>query len=328
MGSGVNDSLAKLLLQRIEGPTNPVLWGSDLAPFVGKALDQLIAAGILAERAPASSWGPCRRCDGSCGERAVLRVSGRLVAECPVYPDLATALSDLEIRSFVIDARALISRLAGASGLGSDCEEIARDMWLLGEIGGQRHIVLALNDFALSGPDSLTLLGARLSPLATTLLVPSKTPAATLRPFRDAKCLVVRAAEAIADGKFAFDQIKLVPKVTATVRLSVNRAARTFVLDGRRLALADQPARLLMALAETARMHPGFMTQVAVQKAVYGDNRQPDARPLRDIVRDLRDQMADGLTGEQADLIRNLLKNQRTERYRLALAPEEIDFTG
>jgi hypothetical protein len=328
MDSGVNDSLAKLLLRQIEGSANPVLWGSEAAPFVGKALDRLIGEGILAERAPARSWGPCRRCDGSCGDRAILRVAGRLVAECPVYSDLTIELSDCEIRSISINVEALASKLAGASGLTVDCEEIAGGVWLLGEIGGEQQIALALNDISLSSPDGLALLGLRLTMTRTTLLVPSTIPARILRRYRDTGCLVVQTAAVLTGERLALDQSKLLPKAAATIRLTVYRTGQIFVLDDRRLTLTDQPARLLVALAETARAHGGFLTQVEVQNAVYSGNRQPDARPLRDIARDLRDQMVAGLANEHAIPVRKLLENKRIEQYRLALGPEEIEIIG
>jgi hypothetical protein len=85
---------------------------------------------------------------------------------------------------------------------------------------------------------------------------------------------------------------------------------------------------LLDALAETARQHSGFLSQDDVQAAVYGLLRPPESRQLRDVARDLRDQMAQGLPGEEARAVRQLIENKRVERYRLDLTPEEIAIVG
>jgi len=115
--------------------------------------------------------------------------------------------------------------------------------------------------------------------------------------------------------------------VPGTVRLIVNRAGGRTALDRRSLNLTDQPFRLLVKLADTAKRHDGFVELPAIEQAIYRDQIRPAARDTRDIVRLLRDGLASGLDGPEAAAARDLIESKRQpSRYRLALTPEEIDI--
>jgi hypothetical protein len=324
----VSDSLLKLLLRRSEGGRVAVLWGQEASLHFGRAFDRLLTAGVVVERAPATSWSTCRRCDGTCGEREIIELDGSLTAECPHFPSEAMRLAPHDVRSFSIDVGALLAELAQASGLGGEHELVTDGLWLLGQAAGGRSIFLVTGALALAAPSSLTLIAARAAPSTSTLLVPDIAPAPMLRPYRDAGCHLVAVEQAMAADGIRFNVDALAPALARRSRLIFNRTGPVFVLDDRTLALTDQSARLLAALADAARQHEGFLTRDEVQTAVYGKMSLPEARTLRDVARDLRDQMSAGLADADALAVRGLIENRRVERYRLALPSHEIQIAG
>lgn len=323
----MKDSLAKLLLRRSESGRRPVVWGREAAPYFGRAFDRLLSEGILTERALATVWPPCRQCDGACGERDIVEMEGDLVAECPEYPDMDSHLTPNDVRSFEIDAPLLVAKFMRESVLGQGSEPLGAGAWLLGRTDGGRWVVLVMDPSGFHGPDGLTLIAARAPSAETTILVPDNVAATALRPFRAAGFHIVSTVSALPDEGFRLDHALLHPRATVRARLFINKASSTVLLDGRRVSLTDQPRRLLVALAEVAITHAGFLDRTQVQHAVYGSLRPPDSRPLRDVARDLRDQMAVGLSGAEADDVRRLIENQRVEKYRLALTSSEIDIS-
>lgn len=326
MGSAVSGSLVSLLLRRSEGGQEAVLWGRDAAPHFGPAFDRLLAARVLVERAPATSWSTCRRCDGACDAREIVELDGEWVAECPHYRNETVRLAPHEVRSFSIDVGTLVAELAKASELGGEYELVGDGIWLVGHLVGGRPVFLATNELVLAGPSGLTLLAARSAPAEPTILVPDAAPASVLRSCRDRGWHVVPVEQALAETGVRLKVDALVPSPAPRARLVFSRAGLAFSLDGRALTLGEQAARLLAALAAAARQHPGFLQRDEIQSAIYGKLSLPDARPLRDVARDLRDQMAAGLAAADARAVRDLIKNQRVERYRLALSADDIQI--
>jgi hypothetical protein len=323
----VNDSLPKLLLRSEAGGT-PVLWGGDALPHHQRMLDRFLAAGILVERARATSWPVCRRCDGSCGERDVLEIDGALVAECPEYPDQRRTLQIHEVRSFTIDVPTVVMSLAGASDLTGGAEAIAPGAWLLGRAGGARSVILVLGETCLLPPDGPALISSRVEMAETTLLVPDSAMAAALRPFRDAGSHVAPTASALVGAELRLDPDVVFPPPRYAERLEINVVGRTATLDQRPLALTDQTFGLLLALARAAQVHGGFLDARQVQTSIYGSLSPPASRPLRDVARDLRDRLAAGLPGAETAAVRALILNRPPESYRLALRWQEIGITG
>lgn len=328
MDSAVNASLPKLLLQRSEGGGTPVLWGRDAAPHFGRPFERLLTAGILLERPPATAWPACRRCDGECGERDVIEFDGGLVAECPHYPAERARLAPHDIRSFSIAVTPLLTLLAKEAGVGDEPELFADGLWRLGQTTGGRAVFLLLSKNELSKPETLKLL-ASCGPLsAVTLLVPEAASAAELRLYRAAGCHTVRTAEALSDEGWRLRDETLAPGASHQPRLVINYAGPEIILDGRTLALTDQPSKLLVALAEKARLDPGFLGRRDVEAAVYENLTPPLSRNISDVVRVLRDQLAVGLAEPEVKEARALIVNRRPERYRLALPPEDIQVVG
>lgn len=328
MGSAVSDRLPKLLLRRIEAGPGAVLWGRDAAPHFGRSFDQLLAEGILTERAPATSWSLCRICDGDCGERDIAEVDGGLVAECPQDSAHDTPLAAHEIRSFAVDVPALVGAIATRSGLAGDCEQIAGGVWFLGRLTGGRSVVLVLEEAGVRGPGGVAALRARATLAGTTILVPGYFRPPVMRPFRDAGCHVLVSMDALDGDDFVLNHATLLPPVTHDARIAINRSSQAVALDGRPVPLTDQPYRLLVVLAEIARLHPGFLNDTGIEEAVYRNDILPSARPVRDIVRELRDQLAAGLSTTDADAIRSLIQSRRSSGYRLQLKPTEIVIVG
>ncbi|MGE4043557.1 MAG: hypothetical protein AB7F35_01795 [Acetobacteraceae bacterium] len=324
----MNDGLAKLLLRRSEGGGDAVLWGSDAEPHFGRAFDRLLATGLLIERAPATTWAPCRLCEGECGERGIIELNDGLVAECPHYPTERTRLTPHDVRSFSINVSALVTWLTRGAGFVDGPELIGDDTWLLGQTSGGRFVFLVLSESRLSKPDGLTLIASRASLSEVTILVPETAAAASLRSYRDAGCHIIAASAALAGDGLGLNNDLLAPAASRRARLVINRAGQEIILDGRKLALTDQSSQLLIALAEKARRDPGFLSRHELEMAIYGDLRPPAARTLSDVVRVLRDQMSFGLTEPEAKVARDLIENRRVERYRLTLPPEDIQFVG
>ncbi|MFL1463973.1 hypothetical protein ACI6QG_17310 [Roseococcus sp. DSY-14] len=317
-------NLPHCLLQRSEAGPAPVIWGGDILPQHERAIAYLLASGLLVERAPATSWPVCDRCDGACGEREVLEVDGALVAECPNFPDRTRRLLPHEVRSFAIAIRVLVEELARASGLTGGTEEIARGTWNLGATAGGRAVMLVLDDTILASPDAIALLGRFATLASATVLVPDATAPAASRRLRDAGCHVVRTAVALEAAVLKLDADRLIPSVAVEARLVIQVQAKTAMLDGRRLNLTDQPFALLLALARAAGQHAGFVPLRDLEAAVYGNALQPESRPVRDVVRVLKDRMAQSQPAETAAAVRDLIANRPPASYRLVLTASEI----
>lgn len=324
MVSAVTDSLPKSLLRRSEAGPAPVIWGGAILPAHERAVAAYLGAGLLVERAPATAWPPCDRCDGSCGERDVLEVDGALVAECPDYPDRSRTLLPHEIRSFTIVVEAVASAIARASGLAGGVEEVVRGAWHLGATEGGRNVVLVIDSAVLHADDASALLTHRLCLATVTLLVPEAVVPAVLRRWRDAGCHIQSTITALAGEELRLDPRLLAPSSAAKARLVVNTAGGTATLDGRLLDLTDQHYRLLLALAQTAQLHPGFVKPAKLEAAIYEGATQPPSRLLSDIVRELRDRMSKRLGEPEAKALRALIANRPPGEYRLTLGRADI----
>lgn len=320
----MTDSLPKSLLRRSEAGPAPVIWGGAILPAHERAVAAYLGAGLLVERAPATAWPPCDRCDGSCGERDVLEVGGALVAECPDYPDRSRTLLPHELRSFAIAVKAVATALATASGLAGGVEEVARGAWHLGATEGGRDVVLVIDSAVLHTDDAFALLAHRLSLATVTLLVPEAAVPAALRRWRDAGCHIRSTITALAGEELRVDPRLLTPPSAEKARLVMDIGGGAATLDGRLLDLTVQPYRLLLALARAAQAHPGFVGPAKLEAAIYEGATQPPSRLLSDIVRELRDRMGKGLGKPEAAALRALIANRPPGEYRLTLGRAEI----
>lgn len=327
MDCAVSESLAKLLLRRSEGGRGAVVWGREAQPHFGRVFDRLLGDGLLKERAPATTWPPCSTCEGHCGERDIVVIGDRLVAECPEDHRRDSVLSVDLVRSFEIDESVLCRHLASGSGLAGEPTLLAEGLWMLGRLPGGRTVLLALDPKMAADPRLVTLIRARSDPSETTLLLPCAFPELLAQPLVDAGLRVVAAVDALVGPGLALDPALLAPGLQGRVRLGIGRGGRTVALDRRPIQLGDQPFRLLLKLADAAQRHGGFVETSEIDRAVYGDQIRPAARETRDIIRLLKDGLAAGLDGAEAEAARALVESKRQpSRYRLALAAEEIDL--
>lgn len=327
MDSAVSESLAKLLLRRSEGGHGAVLWGREAQPHFGRAFDRLLADGLLLERAPATTWPPCSTCEGLCGEREIVVIGDKLVAECPEDHNCNSVLSADLIRSFEIDLAALCRKLASESGLSGEPASIAEGVWVLGRLPSGRTVLLVLDPRMAADRRLITLIRARSEPSETTLLLTGAIPDPLRQHLAEAGLRVVTATDALSASGFTLDPAVLAPALPGKVRLTISRTGRMVTLDRLPRQLSDQPFRLLVKLADAAQRHGGFVDAGDIDRTIYGDQIRPAVRDTRDIIRLLKNGLAAGLENAEATAARNLIESKRQPtRYRLALTPEEIDL--
>ncbi len=321
------ESLARLLLRRSDGRPGAVLWGRDAVPHFGRTFDRVLARRILVERPPAESWPVCADCDGRCRDRPIVEIGGNLVAECPEDHARDTFLLPDDIRSFRIDAAALITTIAEASGLADEPVAVADGVWELGRSAAGRAVVMVLDPAQAANSRLLSLLHAHVPATDKTVLFPESAAAADYRRLRDAGIHVVAASTALAAEGFALVAALLVPGPAVQPRLVIDRAAQAATIDGKACALADQPFRLLLLLAEQARTARSDMQVREIEGAIWNGRAMPGSRQIRDIVRELRDAMVDA--GIDRAIASGLVENRRhPSRYRLTLDAKDIDLRG
>lgn len=320
-------NLPSYLLRLSEGGEPALTHGLEPGADHARAFARLVQLGVLDRQEDVTSWSPCAGCDCGAEERPIRWDGECPIAVCPVDAGQDTPLHASEIEVYRLRPIQLAAQVAQAAGLDGAPDLVVPALWLLGRVTADRTLVLAMSTSALKHAGALDRLRAIDRAARFTLI-------AGITSTTEIAALAERGIDVIApDDVFLpslpqmpirLDRSKLIPSSAMTPRLSVDRTSWRFELDGRVLHLTDQTSRLLDALAETARQHSGFLSQEEVQAAIYGSLRPPDSRQLRDVARDLRDQMAQGLAGQDANAVRQLIRNKRVEQYRLDLTPEEI----
>jgi len=321
----MNDSLPKLLLRRSEAGPGAILWGREAQPYFGRVFDSLLAQGLLKERAPAKTWPACADCDSECGEREIVEIDNRLVAECPEDHRRDTELSSEHLRSFEIDPAALCRRIARESGLAGEPAPIMTGLWALGRLPNRRHAILALDPVCAADARLVTMIRTVGEPFETSLLLPSGIPIERRQYLAEAGLAVVLTQDAFAAAGFALSAEVLVPSLPGEVRLIIGREGGTVTLDGQQKKFGDQPFRVLVRLAEFAKRDHGYLPEDQIVRAIYGSQIRPKSRDTRDIIRLLRDALAAGLEGKAAEAARGLIETRRApSRHRLCLRATEI----
>ena len=321
----MNDSLPKLLLRRSEAGPGAVLWGREAQPYFGRVFDGLLSQGLLKERAPAKTWPACAACDAECGEREIVEIGTRLVAECPEDHRRDTVLDSEHLRSFEIDPAALCRSIARESGLSGEPALIMTGLWALGRLPNHRHVMLALEPVCAADARLVTMIRTVGEPFETSLLLPSGIPIERRQYLAETGLAVVLAQDAFVAAGFALSVEVLVPSLPGEVRLIIGRGGRTVTLDRREKKMGDQAFKVLVRLAELAKRDRGFLTDNQIALAIYGDQILPKSRETKDVIRLLRNALANGLDGDEAKAARELIENQRDpNRYRLALRATEI----
>jgi len=314
----MTDTLTALLLRRIEQGPSALLWGREARPHYGRAFDRLVAAGILVEEPPMEVWSTCTHCHCGYNWRPIQRIGGRIVAACPIDAEADTELDEDDLRSFVIDAAALIALLASESELDGAVEEIAPHLWLLGRLHSGRTILLALAKDAIAHPGATLLIRAIAPGAPATLLAPAPT-AGERRRFKEGGFDLVETLSALRTGPCGIDrldELALTPKA-AGPRLSIQATVRAVLVDGTPQHVPPQPFKLLALLARAVRDGEGPVSNRAIEDAT--------GRDARDLARELRDALSAGRTN--ASELRNWIEAQRgLGAFQLALEPGDVEI--
>ncbi|MGF1660567.1 MAG: transcriptional regulator [Rubrimonas sp.] len=318
----MTDTLTALLLRRSEQGAPALIWGREARPHFGAAFDRLLGAGVLVEEPPFDVWSTCDDCDCGFDWRPIQRIGARIVAACPIDAGSDTELEEDDLRSFLIDAPALVALLAGESALEGAIEEIAPKLWLLGRLDCGRAVFLALAKDAIAHPGTTLLIRAVAPGKPATLLAPAPT-VAERRRFDEAGIDVVETLSALRSGPHGIDVLnpaRLVPRA-AGPRLIIDSRDRRVVLDGRQVALSAQSFDLLLSLAEHARSGGPAVEVRAIEERLWGAGVHRIASTVRQPIRTLRTALGE----TAADLI---AYRRNPNGYRLMLDPQEIDIRG
>jgi len=318
MGSSMTDTLIALLLRRTEQGRSAHLWGREARPHHGRAFDRLVAAGVLVEEPPMEAWSTCTHCHCGFDWRPIQRIGARIVAACPIDAGSDTELEEDDLRSFAIDASALVAQLASESDLDGAVEEIAPHLWLLGRLHTGRMVVLALDKDAIAHPGATLLIRAVAAGTPATLLAPSPT-ASERRRFKEAGIDLVETLSALTPGPRGIDRLDrhaLTPKA-AGPRLSIRVTVRAVLVDGTPQRVPPQPFNLLALLARAVRDGDGPVSNRAIEDAT--------GRDARDLVRELRDALSAGRAN--ASELRNWIEARRgLGAFQLVLEPGEVEL--
>jgi hypothetical protein len=324
MAFSVAEPLTALLLRLSEGGPPAILSGRTARPHAGAALDQLLAAGVLSELAPAETWPVCIDCNCGFPARPIQHVGDRILAACPIDAAADAELEGDDLRAFLIDPDALARSIAEASGCRPAVEPLAPGVWRVGRLDSGRWIVIAFAGSALDQPGIALLLRAATDAAALTVIAPEPGPALRLR-FVEAGIDLVDLASALQPCGPGIDRLNpaALEPGTANPRLRLERRARRTILDGRFVHLSEQTFDLLLFLAERAVAGPETVDVRVIEDRVWGAGIHRIVSGIREPVRALRDALAAG--AEDANAARALIENTRNPNgYRLALAAAEV----
>ncbi|MBB5691704.1 helix-turn-helix domain-containing protein [Roseomonas alkaliterrae] len=329
----MNDSLAKLLLRRSAAGPEPILSGRDAAPFLGPAFARLLAKGILTELPPASSWPPCAGCTCGFGERPIVEIDGRLVADCPDDANAGTVLDAADLRSFAIAVDRLVAMLAAGTGWLDPPERLAAGVWRLGDLAEGRAVVLVVDPLAFQPSVLLPILRAVPAPPSTTLLVPSGVDADTRRPFLDMRYHLVGLLYALHPTDLSLQRDRLAPSATGApatdaggMLLAINVLGVTASFVGAQLRLRPRDFDVLSVLAREAADGQALARQDDLLRALSGgeDRAEPIAvEQLEKSISRIREALCSAaeLRRQQG---RDLIVNVTRRGYRLASPPIRV----
>ena len=193
------------------------------------------------------------------------------MAACPVDADADTELEEDDLRSFLINAPALVALLASESTLDGAVEEIAPGLWLFGRLACGRAVVLALSTYAIAHPGTTPLIRAVAPGKPATLLAPTPTEGERRR-FNEAGIDVIETVSALRPGPRGIDILDTtrLAQRAAEARLIIDSRDRRVVLDGCDVALSVQSFELLLLLAESARAGVATVEVRAIEERLWG----------------------------------------------------------
>jgi hypothetical protein len=316
----MTESLIRLLLRLSEAGEPAILWGRQAKPYPDRDLEQLLARGLLIEQAPANEWDVCSDCECGLAGRPIQRIDGDLIAACPLDHARDARLDAHDLRSFSINAAAIVDEIATASGFTERPSEAMPGVWCLGKTPTNRRLFIALGRESVLAPGLIAALRATELNLQITFIAPA-APAAELRRFAEAGVHFVSTADAfaIAGPAFALDPHKLTPPASIEPRLTLFRLESKMVFDGRELELPPISFKLLWLLAERVVSGDGIVSRVQIEKHLWSTVVRKTA--AADAVRNLRDALRKLEEGRSSG---NLVRTLTTQGYILDLTASDI----
>ncbi|MDA0341839.1 MAG: winged helix-turn-helix domain-containing protein [Proteobacteria bacterium] len=313
-------NLTRLLLQLSESGEPAILWGRQAKPYFGKDFERLLNCRLLVEEARAEEWDVCDACECHHGVRVIQEINGRFIAACPVDQRGDSVLDPEDMRSFRIDAAALMAEVAKASGFDQEPTQAVPGVWHLGKTTTKRGLFVAIARERVLAPGLIAALRSFDPKSAITVVGPSMEAADTLR-FAEAGIHFVATAEAfVAEGTaFALDALKLMPPASIEARLTLFRSHSKLLLDGGELELPPISFKLLCLLAEQVVRGDGVVSRQQIDKHLWSTVVSKTA--AADAIRNLRDLLKKLDEGSNAAA---LVRTLPTQGYILDIAASDI----
>lgn len=319
----MTEHLAGLLLRLCEAGKPSILWGRLAKPFLGREFDRLLSRGVLVEEAPADEWDVCEHCECSHDGRRIQQIDGKLIAACPIDHLSDIVLEPEDLRSFRIDADAIVREIAAAFGLGDRPAPVLPGVWHLGAGPAERALFVVLAKRDLATPGLIAAL-QRVEKQPITLLGPTLPVPERLR-FTEASVHYVPIAETLRADGFALDQQKLMPSPSVAPRLTVFVQENRIVLDGKSLVLSAQNFKLIALLAsELVEGSPVVSHAEIAGKLWAGEERESlTGDPVRNLRNALKKAFSKKVSGKKA-VAPHLIEAVAGMGYRLALDKSEV----
>ena len=312
----MTESLIRLLLRLSEAGEPAILWGRQAKPYPDRDLEQLLARGVLTERLPADEWDVCSDCECGLAARQIQCIEGNLIAACPLDHARDTRLDAHDLRSFSINAAAIVDEIAAASGFTERPSEAVPGVWHLGKTPTNRSLFIALGRNSILALGLIAALRTTEQKLPITLIGPAVASAELLR-LAEADVHFVSTADAfaIAGPAFALDPHKLTPPASIEPRLTLFRFQSKIVFEGRELELPPISFKLLWLLAERVVSGEGIVSRLQIEKHLWSTVVSKTASA--DAIRNLRDALR---KFNNVNLVRTLT----TQGYILDLTASDI----
>ncbi|GAB5501165.1 MAG: hypothetical protein PsegKO_34760 [Pseudohongiellaceae bacterium] len=308
----------ELMLTLLRRSTFPVSMpsGELLGQLDDAGLRQLLQAGVLLEAAPLLLWGGCRDCHCPLGHRQILRHGDEALACCPLDLEEEIELDPESLRVYSVRQPELVRWFSKYSGLSSEPVQLGSSLWLLAS--RPTAVVLLLDHDVLDSPGLVGFLHRHCgSPVR--LLVPSLLPRhRMLLAEQDSIHLTDLADVLDRRGALSLDAL------TAPARCIVDLCRGSVELDGQEISLGGQLITLFYALAEAVTDDRPLVTLHELEERLWGDAAVVAARPVRDVMRDLKNALRRG--GLPQSRLRELFSSSYGRGYTLNLPASEIQF--
>lgn len=320
----MTEILAQLLLRLSENRGDPILWGRAARSHFGRVFDQLLRARVLIERPPADSWSVCSTCECGLDARPIDRHGDQIIAVCPVDQKADAKLSTDDLRSFMVDAAALVAMIARASGFTGTPVQLMDGVWDAGRTAVGRGVVLVLDPHAASDPNFVVVVRSLVRANGVTVMMPASIDRTVARRFEDAGFHAAVTADAIGGAghstPFALDTAQLAPQINIEPDLVVHLAAQRITLFGKQTVLPERPFRLLALLARAADDRGRVVPRREIESALW--STVVDPRLVADAVRDLREHIEPFLPPHlAADMF---IANRPRKGYLLSLRADQV----